>query len=522
MLNRSSLVIAFLLAACAPRPSSTVTAIDPAAIARHVEVLASDAYEGRAPGTAGETRTVSYIVAAMQRAGLQPGNGTSWFQEVPLVDVQPSTSAILTVAGAKGAAAFEWGEDAVLGNSRATDGARLERSELVFAGYGLSVPAAGWDDFAGIDLTGKTVVMLGGIPHALKDVETVAGSAAKIAAVAKRGAIGAIIVLPSTITDDQWATQVASARRRDIRLAGGSSGPLVEARVRHAAGDRLFAASGHDFATLTAAAGRAGFRAMPLGSRASARLDGAVRAFTSKNILGVLPGATRPDEHVLFLAHWDHLGRCAPDAPDPICNGATDNASGVGGILELARVFASGERPARSILFLATTAEESGLIGAQYFVDHPVVPLARIVGGLGNDTIGAGTPADVVVLGHGLSPQMDSLIAAAAKSQKRKVVVEAASDGFFPRSDHYPFARAGVPVLIATSIFAPGSKAATDSYFEMGYHKPADEYRPGMNFEAAAADIDLAYRVGLRLANSRAWPGWKAGSEYAVARAKQR
>lgn len=522
MLNRSSLFLALLVGSCAPRPMSPLASIDPAAIARHVEVLASDAYEGRAPGTAGETRTVAYIAAAMARAGLQPGNGESWFQEVPLVEVQPSSAAILTVEGRQGAAAFEWGEDAVLVNSRAEAGARLAKSDMIFAGYGLTVPEAGWDDFAGIDLTGKTVVMLGGVPTALKEMAALGGAAGKIAAVAKRGAAGAIVVLAATVTDDQWAGLVAASRRRDLRLAGASSGPAVEARLRHSAADRLFAAGGRDFATLAAAADRNGFRAMPLDSRASTRLDGPVRRFASQNVVGLLPGAKHADEYLIFLAHWDHLGRCAPEGPDPICNGAVDNASGVGGILELAKAFAGGKRPERSILFLATTAEESGLIGGQYFVDHPPVPLAKIVGGLGNDTIAAGAPADVVVLGHGLSPDMDRLIAAAAASQKRKVVVEAASDGFFPRSDHYPFARAGVPVLIATSIFAPGSKAATDAYFEKAYHKPADEYRPGLKFDAAAADVDLAYRVGLRLANSRVWPGWKGGSEYAVARAKQR
>ena len=523
MLNRPSFVIALLLlASCAPRASSAVVPVDPAAIARHVEILASDAYEGRAPGTAGEAKTVGYIVAAMQKSGLRPANGTSWFQDVPIVEVLPSSSAILTVEGARGGAAFEWGEDVLLGNSRAVARARLDRSEIVFAGYGLTMPEQGWDDFAGADLTGKTVVMLGGIPHALKDVATAATTAAKIAAVAKRGAAGALVILPSAVTDEQWTAQVAAARRRDLRLEGASSGPVIEGRLRHAAGDRLFAASGHDVAMLTAAAGRSGFRPIALGSRATATLDGAVRHFASKNVVGVLPGARRPDEYVLFLAHWDHLGRCAPDGPDPICNGAVDNASGVGGLIELARAFAAGKRPDRSILFLATTAEEAGLMGGQYFVDHPVVPLAQIAGGLGQDTIAAGTPADVVVLGHGLSPQMDSLIAAAARAQKRKVIIDPANDDFFLRSDHYPFARAGVPVLIATSIFAPGSKAVTDKYLADTYHKPSDEYRPGMNFEAAATDIDLAHRVGLRLANSRAWPRWKAGSEYAVARARQR
>ena len=522
MLHRSSFVLALLVASCAPRPPSSVAAIDPAAIARHVEILAADAYGGRAPGTPGEDQTVAYIVTAMDRAGLRPGNGASWFQEVPLVEVQPSVAAVLTVEGRGGAAALEWGEDIVIGNSRAVDGAHIDRSDMVFAGYGLTVAEAGWDDFAGLDLAGKTVVMLGGVPHALKEAATAASSAAKIAAAASRGAAAAIILLPSAVTDEQWDAQVAAARRRDLRLDGASDGPVIEARLRFEAGERLFAASGHDLATLTAAAGRTGFRPMALGSRASVRLDGPIRRFASKNVIGLLPGARRADEYVLFLAHWDHLGRCAPDGPDPICNGAVDNASGIGGLLELARAFAAGERPERSILFLATTAEESGLIGGQYFVDHPVVPLAQIAGGLGNDTIAAGTAADVVVLGQGLSPQMDSLIASAARAQKRRVVVDAAFDGFFMRSDHYPFARAGVPVLIATSIFAPGSKAATEAYFAQAYHKPADEFVPELSFDAAAADIDLAYRVGLRLANSRAWPAWKPGSEYAVARARQR
>lgn len=522
MLNRSSLAAALLLASCAPRPTAPVAPIDPAAIARHVEVLASDAFGGRAPGTAGEEKTVAYIVQAMTAAGLQPGNKASWHQDVPLIEILPSRKAILKIEGSQGAAAFEWGEDAVLANSRALDAARLDASQIVFAGYGLTVPERGWDDFAGADLKGKTVVMLGGIPDALKDAVTAAGSAAKIAAAAKRGAAGALVILPPSVTDEQWAAQVDGASKRELQLEGEQHGPVVEGRLRNAAGERLFAASGHDFATLTAAAGRAGFTPMALGSRASVRLDGKVRHFASKNLIGLLPGAKRPDEYILFLAHWDHLGRCAPEGADPICNGAVDNASGIGGLIELARAFSAGKRPDRSILFLATTGEEGGLMGGKYFVDHPVVPLARIAGGLGNDTIAAGTPADVIVLGHGLSPDMDSIIAAAARSQKRKVIVDSASDGFFPRSDHYPFAQAGVPVLIATSIFAPGSKAATDSYFAERYHKPSDEYRPRMSFDAAAADIDLAYRVGLRLANSKIWPGWKPGSAYAVARATQR
>ena len=522
MLNRSSLVIALLLASCAPRPAAPVAPIDPAAIAAHVEVLASDSYEGRAPGTAGEEKTLAYIVQAMKAAGVQPGNRASWFQDVPLIEVLPSLDAVLKIEGAKGGAAFEWGEDAVLANSRAIDGARLDGSELVFAGYGLTVAERGWDDFAGVDLKGKTVVMLGGIPHVLKDAVTAAGSAAKIAAAAKRGAAGALVILPPGTSDEQWGALVVGAKRRDLQREGEQSGPVVEGRLRDSAGDRLFAASGHDFEALTAAAGRVGFRPMALGSRASVRLGGAVRHFASKNVVGLVPGARHPDEYVLFLAHWDHLGRCAPEAADQICNGAVDNASGIGGLIELGRAFAAGKRPDRSILFLATTGEEGGLIGGEYFVDHPVVPLAQIVGGLGNDTIAAGTPADVVVLGQGLSPDMDAVIAAAARSQKRRVIVDAASDGFFPRSDHYPFAQAGVPILIATSIFAPGSKAATDRYFADHYHKPSDEYRPGMSFDAAAADIDLAWRVGLRLANSKVWPGWKAGSAYAVARATQR
>lgn len=523
MLIRSTALAALLLmSGCAPRASGPAPEVDAAAIARHVEVLASDAYQGRAPGTAGEERTVAYIVAAFEAAGLQPGYRGSWYQDVPLIEVLPSEKAVLKVEGRQGAAAFEWGEDALLFNPRAQDSAALDRAPLLFAGYGLSVAERGWNDFAGADVAGKVVVMLAGAPEALKGANVATSSLAKAQAAAKLGAAGVIVIFPESLGEEQWAAQVTRARQRELQLVGQQSGPAVDARLRHAAADRLFAASGHELRTLAAAAGQPGFRAMPLGSRASVRLDGRVRRFASKNVVGLLPGARRPDEHLLFLAHWDHLGRCAPEAADAICNGAVDNASGVGGLIELARRFAGGRRPERSILFLATTAEEGGLMGGEYFAAHPPVPLGRIAGGLGADTIAAGTPADVVVLGQGLSPDMDRLIAAAAASQGRKVVASDASDAFFPRSDHYPLAKAGVPVLIATSIFAPGSKAATDAYFETGYHKPADEYRPGMGFDAAAADMELAYRVGLRLANSRLWPRWKPGTDYAVARATQR
>lgn len=508
--------------ACATTASSPAGPnIVPAAIAEHVKVLASDAYEGRAPGTPGEGKTVRYIIEAFLAAGLSPGNGDSWQQGVPLIEIAPSPAAILRVEGSKGAAAFEWGEDAVVTNPRAVPDARLDRSEVVFAGYGLALPDRGWDDFAGVDLAGKTVVMLGGVPEALKDAG--GSTSAKVAAAVKRGAIGTIVIFPASVTDEQWQAYVDGERRADLQLDGRQSGPTIDARIRHRAADRLFAATGHELADLTAAAGRPGFRPVSLGSRASVRLEGKVRNFVSSNVVGQLRGTKRPDEYVLFLAHWDHIGRCAPGKPDPICNGAVDNASGVGGLIELARAFARGKRPDRSILFLATTAEEGGLMGAKHYVEQPVVPLAKTVGGLGADTIASGGgPADVVILGQGLSPDMDRVIAAAARAQGRKVVADKAGEEFFQRSDHYPFAAAGVPVLIATSVFAPGARAATDDYLEKRYHKPSDEYRPDLRFDGAALDVDLAYRVGLRLANGRGWPGWRRGTPYAEARAKQR
>lgn len=519
-MKRSALFLAFALAACATRPEPSVATIDTKALARHVEVLASDAYEGRAPGTAGETKTLAYIVEQMKAAGLQPGNAGSWFQDVPLLSIEPSPGALLKVEGKQGAAAFVWGEDALVFNTRATPDARLDRSELIFAGYGVRAPERGWDDFAGADLRGKTVVMLPGVPAVLKDAPQLGGSAAKAALAAQLGAAGAVVITSPDFPDEQWNAFVTAERRPDLQLAGKQEGAAVDVRLRYAAADRLFAASGQDFAALRTAAGKPGFKPVVLGSRASVQLDGKIRPFTSKNVIGVLPGKSRPNEHVLFLAHWDHLGRCAAGEADPICNGAVDNASGVSGLIELARALANGKRPARSILFLATTAEEGGLMGAKHYVEHPVVPLASTVGGLGMDTIAVAGPADVVVLGAGLSPDMDRVIAKAAAAQGRKVVADKASTDFFPRSDHYPFAAAGVPVLIATCIFAPAAKTETDRYFADRYHKPADE-AAAVRYDGAALDVDLARRVALELANGTSWPKWKPGTPFATARTKQ-
>ncbi len=522
MTFRSATLLALLLAGCATQAPSSHGPIDAAAIARHVEVLASDAFEGRAPGTAGETKTVTYIVDQMKAAGLQPGNHGSWFQEVPLVEVAPSTAAILRVEGKQGAAAFEWGEDAVITNPRMAPNAQLNGSDLVFVGYGIEAPDRGWNDFAGVDLRGKTAVMLAGVPETLKGAAQLGASAAKTATAARLGAAGALVILAPDYTEKQWDALVAGARHPEVHLEGKGGALTIDARLLNEAADRLFAASGHDYAALRATAGKPGFKPVPLGSRASVRLDGQVRHFKSKNVIGLLPGAKRPDEYVLFLAHWDHLGRCAPGKPDPICNGAVDNASGVGGLLELANAFAKGKRPERSILFMATTAEEANLLGTRYYAEHPVVPLARTVAGLGADTIAIAGPADVVVLGAGLSPDLDRLISGIAARQGRKVIADKASESFFERSDHYPLSAAGVPVLIATSIFAPGAQAETAKYFAERYHKPSDEYRPDLRFDGAALDMDLAYRFGLALANSRAWPAWKPGTPYAAARAKQR
>lgn len=525
------------LSAAAPKRPPGPVAIDLAAIREHTRILSSDAYEGRAPGTPAEEKTVAYIAEAMASAGLKPGNGTSWFQEVPFAETTLDPALVLDFSGNGGTIRLATGADMMVATKRTAGEVSISDAPVVFAGYGISAPDRGWDDYAGLDVRGKVVVVLVNDPDwRTATLDGPFGGRAmtyygrwtyKHDEAARRGAAAILIVhqtepaaYPWAVVQSSWAGPQIDAARAD----GGASRPALEGWITSAAAERLLAPAG-GLKRLEAAAGSRGFRAVPLPFVARATAKVATRRFSSKNVVGVLPGSARPAEVVLYTAHWDHLGRCPAVAGDDICNGAVDNASGVAGLLALAKAHATAGPAARSQLFLAVTAEESGLLGSEYYARNPLYPLADTVGGVNMDGLNVvGRTADVVVEGAGKS-ELEAMLARAVARQSRRIEPEPTPEkGYYFRSDHFSLAQVGVPMLAASSgIDVRGrgrafGQAAADDYTANRYHKPADEYDEAWDWSGAVEDLGLYYTVGRELADGRMWPNWLAGAEFKAAR----
>ncbi len=540
------LACATALAPCAGPAAARARPMPPISIETMQDVtrrLASDAFEGRAPGTIGEERTLAYLVERFRAAGLQPGNGGSWFQDVPLVEITAAGFTPLTIAGKGQSLAFAFGTDFVAGTYRVVPRIDLADSELVFVGYGINAPEKGWNDYAGVDMRGKTAVILVNDP----DYEA-AGLAGpfngramtyygrwtyKFEEAARQGAAAALIVHDSfpaaygwNVVESGWSGPQARARSAD----DGADQTLANGWVQKDVAAKILAAAGQDLATLSAAAKRPGFRAVPLGLKAQLSFDNAIRRFASKNVVGLLPGKARPNEYVLYSAHWDHLGRCKSNAAgDDICNGAIDNASGTAALVALAEAHRKAGAAQRSILFLALTAEESGLLGSEYYAANPVFPLAQTVGGVNMDALSLAGPArDVTVVGGGKS-ELDGVLARVLKAERRRITADPDPEkGYYYRSDHFSFAKRGVPMFyvdggqdLVDGGSAAGAAYAKD-YRDKRYHGPDDEYDPAWNWQGAVADLRVYYRLGRSLADSRDWPNWLPGDEFRRARDESR
>lgn len=503
-------LLILLVTACAGNPSARSSpGIEPERIAAHVNILASDAYEGRAPGSAGETLTVDYLANAYRSAGLVPLAGTDYRLSVPLV-----RSVAVDGHLAAGGTRIENGESSYV-RAAAADGEVGAEATAIFAGFGVRAPGAGRDDFSGMDISDRIVVVFAGLAEADKDgaaaIQEQWSRSAKLRNAAALGA-RAVVVLYDTTDDDPAWNAVRQLVARDTLLIdnGVQKTPAITAVMNRAAAGRFASAFGTDLAALKAEATAKGFRARKLGTLAIAATNRTTK-LSSSNVAGMIRGRERPEEYVIYLAHWDHLGHCA-ETGDTICNGAVDNASGVGGLIELARAFGTGERPRRSVVFLATTAEESGLLGARYFVSKGPIPATSMVAAFGLDTIAVGGPGrDVIVLGQGQST-LDKWLAKAAADDGRRLRPMPEVQSFFTRSDHFAFAEAGVPAVVATGVFTAGE--AFETYMQNQYHKPSDAPSTAIDYRGAAADVALVLRTGQRLANSREWPRWKPESPY--------
>ena len=505
--------------------------------------LSSDAYEGRAPTTAGEEKTVAYIVDRFKQAGLKPGNRGSWFQDVPMVEITGQNVAPLTFSGGKTPVTLAYRTDMVAGTYRVVPAIDLKNSPVVFVGYGINAPEKGWNDYAGVDVKGKTVVILVNDP----DWETMTldgpfeGRAMtyygrwtyKYEEAARQGTAAAIIVHQTDPAAYPWAVVQSSWTGPQLELdekGDHMDQSQIIGWIQEAAAQKLFASAGKDFATLSAAAKQKGFKAMPLGVTMSAHFDNAIKRQASKNVIGVLPGTAKPDDYVMYTAHWDHLGRCDAVDGDDICNGALDNASGVAGLVAIAEAQAKAGPAKRSMAFMAVTAEESGLLGSRYYAEHPVYPLSHTVGGVNMDVLNASGPAkDFVLTGAGKS-EIEDLVKPFVAAEGRTIGVEEHPEaGGYYRSDHFSFAKLGVPMLDggSGSDLVMGGKAAGEAarkdYVAHRYHKPQDEYDPNWDWTGAVADLDIYYGLGRKLADDTTlWPNWYKSAEFRAIRDKSR
>jgi len=503
------------------------------------KTLSSDAFEGRMPGSAGEEKTLAYLVEQFEKAGLVPGNDGSWFQDVPLVEITGSDFEDLSIEGDGVDIALDFASDWVGVTYREAEAIDLSDSELVFVGYGINAPEKGWNDYDGIDMTGKTAVILVNDPD--YETETLDGPfngkamtyygrwTYKYEEAARQGAAAALIVhedYPASygwnVVESSWSGPQAYAQRSN----GGSDQTLMNGWIQKGVAERILAAAGKDFAELSAAAKRDGFKPVPLGLTASTSFKNSFRSYDSKNVVGLLPGSEAPEEYVLLTAHWDHLGRCTPNAEgDDICNGAVDNATGTAALVALAEAQAKAGAPRRSMVFLAVTAEEQGLLGSEYYAANPVFPLEQTVGGVNMDALSLAGPArDVTVVGPGKS-QLDAYLARALEDQGRVGTPNPNPQaGYYYRSDHFPMAKRGLPMLYVDGgqDLVEGGRAAGEAYEaayrDNAYHGPDDEYDEGWDWSGVAQDLQLYYALSRMLAQSGEWPNWVDGDEFRLTR----
>jgi Zn-dependent M28 family amino/carboxypeptidase len=505
---------------------------------RHIRVLASDEFEGRGPGSEGDRKTVEYLVGEFRRLGLAPGNPDgSYVQKVPLMGFETSsTVSFSTPAGKLG---LERSKDYVALTRR--EHVELAEREVVFVGYGTVAPEYGWDDYKGVDVRDKVVVMLVNDPQlpsatdpAKLDEAFFRGRAMtyygrwtyKYEIGLEKGAAAILIVHETGPAGYPWEVVSGSWGREGFDLAGPEAPPHapVEGWIQRALAEKLFAAAGLDFEAAKRSALSRDFRPLVLGGvRANLECQAKTRLIESSNVAALWKGRAKPDEFLVLSAHWDHLGK-DPSLPDPVFNGALDNASGTAGLLEVAEAF-THLRPERSILFLAVTAEEKGLLGSLYYAANPLWPLEKTLANVNMDVLNPyGRTLDIVSIGQGQST-LDELLAAEAAIQGRRVEGDPEPEkGTYFRSDHFSFVKQGVPAVYAKSGLdfrdrpAGWGKERRDAYTANDYHKPSDEVRDDWDLSGAVEDLTLYLRVIWAIAQGDTWPAWKDGSEFKAVR----
>ena len=531
------LIILVFMVGCKPdkleNPSSAE--VNQTTIGKHIERLASDEFAGRMPGTDGEVKTVNYLREEFTKLGALPGNGDSYFQEVPLIKFNGIPSGEMIISGADNNIELKHFNDYMAVTEKAIPEVGLDNSELVFAGYGIVAPEYGWDDYKGIDWNGKTAVVLVNDPGFESGDSTLFKGnemtyygrwTYKYEEAARQGAAGILIIHETEPAGYGWGVIQSSNANNYLTLESEAPVVEIEGWISLESADKIFDSSVLKGKDIKALARNKEFKPVPLGLKASVKIRNSVSNLVSKNVIALIPGTERKDEYIIYSAHWDHLGIGKAIDGDSIYNGAIDNASGTAALLALADAFMKAGPTRRSVVLMAVTGEEQGLLGSAYYAEHPVYDPQKTVANINIDGLLAPCPMkDLTIVGYGHS-EMDEYAREAAEKQGRYIIKDPeAEKGYFFRSDHFNFAKIGIPALYASGSFEGFTmnkeeiKKFRDDYLQNKYHKPTDEYVPGKTeLSGMQFDVQLFFQVGLRLANEDYFPEWYESSEFKTAR----
>ena len=503
-------------------------------------ILASDAFMGRKPFTPGETKTIQYIKGKFEELGLKPGNNGSFFQDVPMVEMKSTPSPQMVINTDKGEIKLKYLDEYIASTSRIVDSIVVKNSPMVFVGYGIVAPEYHWNDYKGLNVKGKTVIMLVNDPgYVLHDSSIFKGKTMtyygrwtyKFEEAARQGATGVLVIHETGAAGYPWTVLRNGAQNASLLLRAkdnNESRCAFEGWITTTSARKLFSKLGLNYDELTRSALRADFNPLPLKAKVDLEIKNKLRYDNSHNVLALLPGSDRADECVIYTAHWDHFGIGPKINGDSIYNGADDNGYPLSCLLETAKAFSKlNFKPKRSILFMAVTAEEEGLLGSEYYVTHPVFPLNKTVADINYELfIPMGKMKDVTITGYGQS-QLDDYVRNAARLQGRYVIAEPhPENGMYFRSDHFSFAKYGVPSLFCKgwTESAKYGKAWTtkhvNDYWANHYHQPSDEYHSNDDVSGLVEDTRLFFHIGLKLSEESSFPDWKQGSEFKAIRDK--
>ena len=530
------ILFTLLIVSCKTDKNDTpIAEVNQETLGKHIEVLASDDFQGRMPFTEGGAKTTKYLKQEFEKLGLKPGNGDSYFQDVPMIKISGTPSDIMKISGNNQKFNLDYFEDFVVTTSKASEKVSLDNSELVFAGFGIVAPEYGWDDYAGIDWKGKTAVVLVNDPGFKSGDKTLFKGnemtyygrwTYKFEEAARQGAAGILIIHDTEPASYGWNVVQSGWSGAHLTLESDSPKTDIVGWISNETANKLFESSPIKNKNFNEFAKSKDFSAVSLGFNASVKIKNKIKRDQSKNVVALLPGTTQKDEYIIYSAHWDHLGVGRPINNDSIYNGAVDNASGTSALLAIAEAFKNSPQQKRSIILMAVTAEEQGLLGSAYYSEHPIYEPKKTVANINMDAFNnPGPMKDFTITGFGHS-EMDEYGKTAAEDQGRYIIPDPSPEkGYFFRSDHFNFAKIGIPPIYAKgghegfNISIDSMKVLNDNYRKNVYHQPSDEYIPGVtDLSGIRFDVQLLFNIGYRLSNETYFPKWYDTSEFKAAR----